>query len=769
VQLSFLLSLSTQHQTDNNENPKTYRLNWRFFIAHNPAMRGYFFAYFLETNMALRSSLQPQPHQYIGDFAGRPLDNGMVYFGEPNKDPEFYPINIYSDSDLSIPLAQPVRTKGGFMYNTGKMTEVYASQYAYSVKIVDNYGAMVFYEPRMERISIKDSIEINTKLDVTGSVTRTQGDKNSESISLLDFIPPSEMAAIKNRTSTYDCSAALEAAVATGKRVNIPTAGTYKFVAGYSGTTDFDVVATTTGVTFDFNDSVANYPLQNSGSVTLLAKTFAAPSKGAQSVTFDNVSGISVGDWLCFYCPTDYSYSKWRANYRAGEWVKVLAISGNKVIFEKPFTDSLVGLVLELYKLNSVVCKINNITLVRKGKKQGIVKFSLSSDANDTNVTIDAETESSIMYDRCTKPVSNYAKGVNAGQGADMVGGAGDDYGISFANCQSARVYNADIYSRRHAIALGGGNDVCSVPVTDFRCYNSTLNADPDALAGSADMHGNVRDSSYEDCTLYAGSNIGGGDRCYIKRSHIYSDTIGQCGFARELKSGDFGWIDCDYYANGNAQADGRGVIDIGGNSLNAIKAEATEGNITVNANGRVWGNLGGGVSNTFVKISNRGSVAKINSNTDGLVFNNTTKFLVVATISHVSGAAISDKIVVDNISGNYPSELVRAPVNAGNTYLDQPMRLQKMEGKLSLVTAAAKNIYSTPTVLPFNYPRRPFVQLTARPSDNSSLAIAGQVNYSVIPYQANNKTVAARLNSINDFTAGVDVEIAYTVGIREC
>lgn len=73
------------------------------------------------------------------------------------------------------------------MYNTGKMIEVYASQYAYSVKVVNNYGFVVFYEPRMERISIKDSIEINTKLDATGSVTRTQGDKNSDYISIKDF------------------------------------------------------------------------------------------------------------------------------------------------------------------------------------------------------------------------------------------------------------------------------------------------------------------------------------------------------------------------------------------------------------------------------------------------------------------------------------------------------------------------------------------------------------------------------------------------------
>lgn len=101
--------------------------------------------------MTLRTSLAVQPHLYIGDGKGRPLDFGMVYFGQPDKDPEFYPINIYHDEALTIIASQPVRSKGGFMYEGGQMIEVYAAEIEYSVKVLDAYGAQVFYKPKMRR------------------------------------------------------------------------------------------------------------------------------------------------------------------------------------------------------------------------------------------------------------------------------------------------------------------------------------------------------------------------------------------------------------------------------------------------------------------------------------------------------------------------------------------------------------------------------------------------------------------------------------------
>lgn len=108
--------------------------------------------------MALRTPLSVSPHLYLGDSTGRPLDFGMVYFGQQDKDPEFYPIDIYTDDSLTMPIAQPVRTKGGFLNDKGDMVEIHAREVIYSVKILDQYGRKIFYKGAMMRSSWNDDV-----------------------------------------------------------------------------------------------------------------------------------------------------------------------------------------------------------------------------------------------------------------------------------------------------------------------------------------------------------------------------------------------------------------------------------------------------------------------------------------------------------------------------------------------------------------------------------------------------------------------------------
>ena len=177
--------------------------------------------------MALRTPLSVTPHLYMGDSTGRPLDKGVVYFGEQDKDPEFYPINLFSDDALTLPLAQPVHTKGGYLYDKGDMVEPHAKEIIYSVKVLDSYGRKVFYKGAMMRNSWNDDVinqinqaivdsqqdvateaakAVQVAIDNTaveggvladtfvtatangvGTVARTQRDVNSDSIHIKDF------------------------------------------------------------------------------------------------------------------------------------------------------------------------------------------------------------------------------------------------------------------------------------------------------------------------------------------------------------------------------------------------------------------------------------------------------------------------------------------------------------------------------------------------------------------------------------------------------
>jgi hypothetical protein len=56
----------------------------------------------------------------------------------------------------------------------------------------------------------------------TSAQARTVSDKFRDSVSVLDFIPEAEHAAIRNRTSTYNCAANFQAALNAHTSVYVP-------------------------------------------------------------------------------------------------------------------------------------------------------------------------------------------------------------------------------------------------------------------------------------------------------------------------------------------------------------------------------------------------------------------------------------------------------------------------------------------------------------------------------------------------------------------
>lgn len=141
--------------------------------------------------MALRTSLVAQPHLYMGDTQGRPLDAGKVYFGEPDKDPELYPINVFYDEALTIAAPQPIRTMGGFMNANGQMVEIYAAETEYSVKVLDGYGRQVYYQESMSSENAQLAAQkLDTGITATakfGGVSRLLSSKLSDVVSIKDF------------------------------------------------------------------------------------------------------------------------------------------------------------------------------------------------------------------------------------------------------------------------------------------------------------------------------------------------------------------------------------------------------------------------------------------------------------------------------------------------------------------------------------------------------------------------------------------------------
>lgn len=229
------------------------------------------------------------PFQQFFDLDGDPLDNGDLYIGVTNQNPETNPISVYWDEAGTTPAAQPIKVSNGYVVRNGTPARVYVLANDYSLTTRDSKGRFVFTVMDVTALST-----LQTQLANPASVT--QGDamvafkqsnaagiyagaadltvhqKLQESVSVCDFgASPSASAAVNK--------AAFEAALATGAPIRIP-AGTYQY-SGWSGLTGNNITIIGDGS----NKTVLKYT--GAGDALVLG-TSAGFSQGI------NLSGITV-------------------------------------------------------------------------------------------------------------------------------------------------------------------------------------------------------------------------------------------------------------------------------------------------------------------------------------------------------------------------------------------------------------------------------------------------------------------------------------------
>ena len=127
------------------------------------------------------------PYPIFTDIDGNPLENGYIYIGEPNLNPEAVPINTYWDSALTVPAAQPIRTIGGYPSRSGTAARIYAEG-DYSITVRNKNETLVYTAPVATGIlssinSFTSMSEIigyttapeNTSVNVSGYTTANDG------------------------------------------------------------------------------------------------------------------------------------------------------------------------------------------------------------------------------------------------------------------------------------------------------------------------------------------------------------------------------------------------------------------------------------------------------------------------------------------------------------------------------------------------------------------------------------------------------------------
>ena len=86
------------------------------------------------------------PYPIFTDLDGTPLDDGYLYIGAINQDPETNPIQVFWDANLTIPATQPIRTSNGYAYRNGTPALLYTGG-EFSITIRNKRNEFVLYSP----------------------------------------------------------------------------------------------------------------------------------------------------------------------------------------------------------------------------------------------------------------------------------------------------------------------------------------------------------------------------------------------------------------------------------------------------------------------------------------------------------------------------------------------------------------------------------------------------------------------------------------------
>jgi hypothetical protein len=178
--------------------------------------------------MAYNVVSQPMPMFY--DTDGSPLEAGYLYFGVSSLNPESNPINVFWDTDLTQPAAQPIRTINGYPSNNGTPSRLYTSiiDSGYSL-IVKNRKNLFIYSKLVADFVITD---------ITVGVTASQ-----VAIDAANAHADALTSGINATVSTNQANLAIDAANSATNSAQVAAACTNIEWAGFS-ISDGDLIVT---------------------------------------------------------------------------------------------------------------------------------------------------------------------------------------------------------------------------------------------------------------------------------------------------------------------------------------------------------------------------------------------------------------------------------------------------------------------------------------------------------------------------------------------
>lgn len=135
------------------------------------------------------SALSIQPtFPIFTDIDGQPLEDGYIFIGATNLNPQTNPIVVYQNAALTVVAVQPIRTRGGYPVFSGTPARLYVNS-DYSIQVQNKNGSVVYSAPAAtERYgNIINLTDIDFLQSGAGATTRTALSKMREWVTPEDF------------------------------------------------------------------------------------------------------------------------------------------------------------------------------------------------------------------------------------------------------------------------------------------------------------------------------------------------------------------------------------------------------------------------------------------------------------------------------------------------------------------------------------------------------------------------------------------------------
>ncbi len=481
---------------------------------------------------------------------------------------------------------------------------------------------------------------------------------------------------------------------------------------------------------------------------------------GRSSVSFASAHGLASGDVIVAHNPADYSFAPYRAYYNDGCMFEIDQISSSTAAtFFGVSPDTYLAADMDMYRLVGGGVSLRDIHFMPNTAEavnvwiDGHPKVRLH-DVTFEGSAADTGIEIYRCYDVLIKDTS-----------AEALVGSGA-YPIILSNSQKIVCGGISNKSTRHALAFGGRDGAAAVPYRDVLVHDTTLVNRASGGIGSADMHGNGANITFDNCILNTGANMAGLDVAY-RNCTIYGRDVGAyadgiCLYGDEVVGGTFTIENCKFVTWGPGSSS-FGILTLG--------VQGRTRDFMLIARNNTIEQRGAGTSARLIMVvigdAADTNTKRIDTVIDGLVYKAPVAPLIICSLSGFKNAPSQMSAVVDNVTA--PGGQLLAASEPANYAM--PLRLQRQSGAVTTSCASGSSTANSGVITyKYSYPRAPVPSVTHAPVGTGTAAAFGGKRVQSAAFQCSATTirVTTQTSDGTTFSSTEDVRQSWSVGIDE-